>query len=195
MHVWTCCCRCPPDPSAGDTMLGDSPTSKTPFWWGQRNIIQQQHVFLGQQWRVPFPCSIHGARKGSQLLSYRSSLDTSEGGISHHLPSTHRHTQEPLGHISEVSSTDQRVNSCAGCVPSRAPVVCTFWGWQRGLLPTISILIGIFDTTSNYCREQEQNSDFCSPRALMILSTRRNTQPCLRLQQPLHGVHLDLSHR
>lgn len=107
-----------------------------------------------------------------------------------------RKTQEPLGHISEVSSTDQHVNSsCVGCVPSRAPVVCTFWCWQHGLLPTISILIGIFSTTCNYCQEWEQDSDFYFPRALMVLSTCKNSQPCLRLEQSLHGVHLDLSRR
>lgn len=185
--VWTCCC-CTPDSSAGDPMLSDWPilpqNSLQRADGDEKTQINSSDFFLGRM--VPFPCSIPGVRKGSQHFSQRSPLDTLEGGTSTTSPE-HRHTKEPFRHISEVSSADQNLSSSyTGRVPLGAPVVCASWCRQRGLLPTTTETIGI-SSSSSYCQEQ----GFYFPQALMTLSTCRNTQLCLCLQQLLHNVHLD----
>lgn len=90
--VWTCCC-CTPDSSAGDPMLSDWPilpqNSLQRADGDEKTQINSSNFFLGRM--VPFPCSISGVRKGSQLFSQRSPLDTLEGGILHHFPWAQAH--------------------------------------------------------------------------------------------------------
>lgn len=81
MCVWTCCCHCPADPSAGDTVRGDSPS------WSERSLRRADG---GKEMEFNSGMFISSRREQRSVEQGKGPSScpteaTSGGGISHHL--------------------------------------------------------------------------------------------------------------
>lgn len=90
MCVWTCCCHCPADPSAGDTVRGDSRSLS------ERSL---QRADGGKEMEFNSGMFFSSRRERSMEQGKGPSScpteATSGGGISHHLRYAQTHTRTP----------------------------------------------------------------------------------------------------